>query len=909
MALVAGLVTFLVAPRHQSSPRGMAAKAAEDLRAWHGVTYTGTTVDGDGVVTRMRMTVTRDGTAYGTLSRDFGALAEIAVSPDRTLLRGNRQWWLGDEPSSADSLADTWILNPPRSVTGLVPGGKLTPAALADAVLGPDGARWRQAGTTTVGGHPARVLTNGTQRILVASSFPHRLLSVGLPVPGSSGHRATPSSGTAGVHSVVAHGPPRGVVRPLVYRGSGDAVPPAGLSSAVSEADDSEVERTAAAVRRLGEEEAKPAKLGERITVQPDVTVQLLTPDCGTPTCSTMVTVDNGGPGTVNGRLMVSEEGQSLLDTHISVPAGASQSYQAASSPNRAPPGGEIYTTIRATLYNPAVMGDDPALVRRLADRGLNLNKSAVAGQPNGKAILQTLDAMTSDIHPDTDQWLRYERVREVTGMVSNLIRQRALQPFHDLVVKTDNLSVTVPDGFREMRENTAQLSLGDIRVLRHAADLGLAGHKVHWGTTYYPDGSDKGYKADLLDLTTRQAFHERTVTGGTGEVGDAFKEVVKEFRGETGGGAPPGFDKVARINIEPNATTSLVGMSRADLLKELRKLDLERSCAPAGEPVVDRVVITNHLPGPDDAPAPATHVFHCADLRPQPPVAEEQSQPTAEERKQLLAEQIWKANNDPAWFKRYYRRNDAHRHDAEAMENGVLLPVLAKDGNGNWISRDSLPAGPSAIRFNLTYLDHNSAPRKNITPLNTSAMNRRVSVDLGSTERAHEKNLTTKTRRALEAAQKAYHKQLGDRPNNSSIPEQFGEDAARYHVIPAKFPDAKPIKLPKTPNGANMFDQLYKLDDGSYLIVEAKAPKSDLLWRRGAGQQYEKMLVQQGTVEYLHTIIAAMAGRGRPPKDHQLARELGQALEDEKLQYVLVKAKENSGSYAGATLEHFKIY
>ncbi|GAA3296997.1 hypothetical protein GCM10020295_28340 [Streptomyces cinereospinus] len=197
----------------------------------------------------------------------------------------------------------------------------------------------------------------------------------------------------------------------------------------------------------------------------------------------------------------------------------------------------------------------------------------------------------------------------------------------------------------------------------------------------------------------------------------------------------------------------------------------------------------------------------------------------TPEQRQQIMEEQIWKANNDPDWFKRYYR-TDGHRLDVRVKENGVELPILAKDRNGNWISKHALPSGPSEIRLHPSTLDRGSVSAEHIDHLDQVAKDRRVGVDLTNAERAFETNPSPTTRQALENAQEAYGKQLGDTPNNSSLSEQLGEDAAKYHVIPEKFPGAEPIQLPRTPNGANMFDQLYELPDGSYLVVEAKAPK-----------------------------------------------------------------------------------
>jgi uncharacterized protein YukE len=296
---------------------------------------------------------------------------------------------------------------------------------------------------------------------------------------------------------------------------------------------------------------------------------------------------------------------------------------------------------------------------------------------------------------------------------------------------------------------------------------------------------------------------------------------------------------------------------------------------------------------------APEKIVHTPVELRPQLSI---------EQRKKILAEQIWRANNDQTWFSKYYR-SDGHRLDVTAKYKGVELPILAKGRDGRWIPKNDLPSGPPAIRLNPSALNRSSVSPKHIAHLDKVAKNRRVAIDLSNREREFKKNPTAKAKRDLNNAKQAYLKQLGDRPNNSSIHEQLGEDATTYHVIPEKFPGAKLVALPKTSNGANMFDKLYRLDDGSYLIAEAKAPTSDLLWRKGAGP-VQNLMVQQGTREYIQTIIAEMRYRAsRSPEDGRLAMELAKALNERKLYYVLVRANENTGSYAGAILEHFKIY
>jgi len=282
-----------------------------------------------------------------------------------------------------------------------------------------------------------------------------------------------------------------------------------------------------------------------------------------------------------------------------------------------------------------------------------------------------------------------------------------------------------------------------------------------------------------------------------------------------------------------------------------------------------------------------------------------ERPQLTLAERKKLLDEHVWKANNDTAWFEEHYDIL-GRRQSATLEVDGVELPVLAKDANGNWISKYDLPSGSSPTRFGRTPLTPGSADPAHLPDLDTSAKNRRVAVDLVQAEKRFSENPSATTEKALTKAQEAYTEQLGDVPNNSKISEELGEKAAALHVVPKEFPGAKVVELPKTPNGADMFDQLYKLgDDGKYLIVEAKAPSGDLGWRNGAGDA-AGMRVKQGTREYVHTILTVMWKRGG--EDRRIADQLFDALEDGKLQYVLVKANENTGSYAGAVLEHFKI-
>ncbi|MEU5102049.1 hypothetical protein AB0H07_07120 [Streptomyces sp. NPDC021354] len=918
MVLIAGLTTFVLWPREEEkTPPQLASAATKSLRAWRGVTYAGTTVDGNGAIVGFRLTVARDGTAYGTLSRDSGALAELAVSPERTLLRGNQQWWFGHEPGSADALANTWVADPPHGVTGLAELSRLTPAALADALLdedsdGSSGAdKWRQSASTSVNGRPAKVLTDGTLRIVVTASAPYRPLSVGLPGSAEPQRSTTPEPApdigdarTAAFRS----GPPGGAVRSAGHASAaaGEPAPDPGLSSAVSEPDKAQVQRTTEAVRRVDAKQEQAEPLSERVAAQPDVAVQATPtpPLCTTPSCTAAVTVTNRGTAPASGTVMVTVAGQTALNSPVSVPPGGNRALTATAR-NVAPPGQTIPVTWSVVFYAPDVMGDDPALVKRLADRGFRLNEPmgdqrVNSGPPNGKAVLQLLDAMTPGIGPRTSPLLRKQRISDVGQTVANLVQQGAFEPFYELVVNSDNLKLSDESGFGELREKTAQFSDSDRRTLQHASDLARAGHEVVWGTTFKPAGSTDGYKADLQDLTRKQTIQRKAVSGSTDAVVNDFAKAIGELSGD--GVTPPGFSKVAWVDIAPNATTALVGMDRQALVKELKRLKLDKHCRGAGGPAFDAAVFTTYPPGPDGTPQRTNSVFTCNELLSR----------AADHRKYIQSEMIWKTNNDPVWFSDNYD-SIGRRQSKATAENGVGLPQLAKDNENNWISRHELPSAPGARLSPAKSVGPGSVgDRKRSSLLDKVADHRKASVDLTNAERKFRESRTAASQvasqRVLDKARQTYRRELGVKPNNSSISERLGESAARYHVVPKEFPGAEWISLPKTPNGADMFDQLYRLKDGELLIVEAKAPSSGLGWRQGKGRHKGK-LVQQGTREYVETIIELMKERAeKSPRDGKLARDLEEALKQGKLRYVLVKAKEGGGSYAGATLRDCDI-
>lgn len=292
----------------------------------------------------------------------------------------------------------------------------------------------------------------------------------------------------------------------------------------------------------------------------------------------------------------------------------------------------------------------------------------------------------------------------------------------------------------------------------------------------------------------------------------------------------------------------------------------------------------------------------------------------TPEQVKAKHDEFIQKANDpDQTWFDQYYR-SDGHRRSVKNTIDDVELPILAKDGDGAWISKDSLPPAGSETKFGRAELGRDNGLPK-IAELDKIAMDRRVSVDLANAERAHKASPTATTLRELAAAQQRFDAHITPRygentPNNTSFSERLGEEAARLHVVPAKLVGAVEQVLPKTSNGANMFDQLYRLPNGKLTIIEAKAPSSNLMWRKGVGPA-KGFMVKQGTRPYLETIIAEMRLRsamqvtdasGTVWTNADLATELQKALDNGDLEYAMVRTKDGGAGYAGAVFEYFKI-
>ncbi|MYS91761.1 MULTISPECIES: hypothetical protein, partial [Streptomyces] len=287
----------------------------------------------------------------------------------------------------------------------------------------------------------------------------------------------------------------------------------------------------------------------------------------------------------------------------------------------------------------------------------------------------------------------------------------------------------------------------------------------------------------------------------------------------------------------------------------------------------------------------------------------------TPQERAAIAREHVRLANEDPVWRAEHYDKwGPGKRNNAEEMVDGQLLPKLVEKPGGGWMAADAMPyANPE--RFHLTPMERgrDTVPHENLSHLDDVSARRMAGTELTNAEKAYKADPTDDTAKALLEAQERFKSTVGEGvSNNSKLGEALGEEAARRHMLAQKeFEGAREITdLPETPNGSKRFDQLWQDKDGNLIIVEAKAPNARLDWRQGNGLQDSGTMVKQGTIEYVRTILADMEERAIfSPNDAKYASQIRTAIENKSLRYVLVQATENTGTYAGAELKHFKIF
>ncbi|MGW0171828.1 hypothetical protein ACWDWT_42720, partial [Streptomyces sp. NPDC003343] len=283
------------------------------------------------------------------------------------------------------------------------------------------------------------------------------------------------------------------------------------------------------------------------------------------------------------------------------------------------------------------------------------------------------------------------------------------------------------------------------------------------------------------------------------------------------------------------------------------------------------------------------------------------------ERKLEIMQEQVARANHDPDYFKEFYKSNGNRKSVEIPDHTGLVPPQLVKDMNtGEWISAKDAPEP-----LKPDYLEDSVVRgREHITPeglktLDDAAAHRHQAVNYDQAAGRHKAEAVqahhdapnsetelTRTERTYEY--KAAHRDMRDSA------EAYGESIAEHHVIPEHYPHATREPLDGPLNGNDQFDQVWRRDDGGYVVVEAKSSVDTEL---GARNLPNGERVSQGTRKYFDDILREMRGRGRQnPKEMDLADELERALKDNKLDYIVVKGNRNVGEYAGYTMSKFDI-
>ncbi|MDQ0787186.1 hypothetical protein [Streptomyces sp. B3I8] len=124
---------------------------------------------------------------------------------------------------------------------------------------------------------------------------------------------------------------------------------------------------------------------------------------------------------------------------------------------------------------------------------------------------------------------------------------------------------------------------------------------------------------------------------------------------------------------------------------------DAEPPASGGGADDVGRVGddVPDHPGEPDDA---SHRTEHQPDDGTGSSSHEEPHELTAEERKRLQDEHVWKANHDPEWREENYDAR-GHRLDKSKIVDGVELPILKQLPDGSFIAKHDLPHGPSETK------------------------------------------------------------------------------------------------------------------------------------------------------------------------------------------------------------------
>ncbi|WP_197360974.1 hypothetical protein [Streptomyces clavuligerus] len=276
---------------------------------------------------------------------------------------------------------------------------------------------------------------------------------------------------------------------------------------------------------------------------------------------------------------------------------------------------------------------------------------------------------------------------------------------------------------------------------------------------------------------------------------------------------------------------------------------------------------------------------------------------------------QVYRANTEPGYFEEFYKKNGDRRLLSRTDASELAPPQLTRSGpNEPWVRAKDAPDPPPPSYLEPDYISRGRdtvTDQKRLEGLDEAARKRYMAIEFDNIvkyykDAAGEVHGVVKSEESAallkdgEILYKESHTAMGKEAG------QFGEYVAEHHYIPENHPGAVKETLHGPKNGNHQFDQVWRLPDGKYVVVEAK---SSVDTRLGARNLPDGRRVSQGTREYFEDIIRVMRRRG---KDIDSERLLADALEDAlargNLEYAVVKGEPKSPQYTGYRYQRFDI-
>ncbi|MEU8884267.1 hypothetical protein [Streptomyces hydrogenans] len=560
-------------------------------------------------VTRAELTVTDDGKASGTFEEPVTGKATMAWSGEQLYLKGDKEFWAQQGPYYGGNLTSTgrWVAPKKRSGYYMLNSfgvnvGSLSPkslAAIVSQVTSDPAVVQEDAGSPQ--GRRAISYTVDEQTVVITKDAPYTLVAIGTNLRSAGPVTTAAWHGQPGVDALAVSTGHR--VVPVDDGNDGRFFNPY-LVAVPKPATNEETDATRATAAEAAAAAVPPSSDAQAARLQgPNFVTTMTSPYlCTSNPCSYDFTVTNEGDAAAEAVLHVSFPG--IPDrTHPlgTLKPGQSKSISGTRPNAAAGTGRTVRHTDYSWVYSSATYGPDPRVGQRLYARGLKPYDVFVA-TPLKPLLANLLDQMTKDA-PLTDEEVNekaIEALRDANNegqlpLLMTIAASGSLQNPEDLAESLSGLD-----------------KIGGVRVLQQIAHLAKTDPQAKvWYDGGYKANNGETYKTDYIYTSNRdgqelrRAVQVKTVESWK-KLWPRMKEGAEQLNGEhtKGGGkrqpenAPPGFERVLQINLEPSVGPVFFNADKADLAKFLSSPRYAQArqnlCKPSGEDRVDRLVLVN---------------------------------------------------------------------------------------------------------------------------------------------------------------------------------------------------------------------------------------------------------------------------------------------------------------------------